>query len=306
MKSDPLFYELFQVRPQIFFELANITPACPYRFESITVKSTEKRIDGVLEPSVSGQPIYFVEVQAKPDPQMYWRTVRETSLYFEQRPDLEDTDWYAYVIWLNKINDKGFKKTSIYDEQKVQRILSVHLIDILKKLPHHSLALNVLRPLLVDSEEEVRQNIVNWAEQIHQTPDLSPEAEQRLLMVMTQFIEEKFKTLNYEELTKMLNLTPFEQTTTFVETYQRKLQEDLQNYSMDLLIQMVEAKFKFSQKTLNRLVARLRLLTLDDLKAMFREIIVMKRLKDINAWIDERLAAQQAAESAEIPPVNER
>jgi len=51
-------------------------------------------------------------------------------------------------------------------------------------------------------------------------------------------------------------------------------------------------------------VARLRLLTLDDLKAMFREIIVMKRLKDINAWIDQRLAAQ-AAESAEIPPVNE-
>jgi len=102
----------------------------------------------------------------------------------------------------------------------------------------------------------------------------------------------------------MLNLTPFEQTTTFVETYQRKLQEDLQKDRMDLLIQQVEAKFKFSQKTLNRLVARLRLLTLDDLKAMFREIIVMKRLKDINAWIDQRLAAQ-AAESAEIPPVNE-
>jgi predicted transposase/invertase (TIGR01784 family) len=81
MKTDPLFYELFQVRPQIFFELAQITPPCPYRFESITVKTTEKRIDGVLEPTVAGHPIYFVEVQAKPDEQMYWRTVRETSVY---------------------------------------------------------------------------------------------------------------------------------------------------------------------------------------------------------------------------------
>jgi len=64
MKTDPLFYELFQVRPQIYFELLQIPQPCPYRFESITVKAGEKRIDGVLEPTEPGQPIHFVEVQA--------------------------------------------------------------------------------------------------------------------------------------------------------------------------------------------------------------------------------------------------
>ncbi len=124
---------------------------------------------------------------------------------FEQRPALQDTEWYAYVIWLYGEDDGGFKKTHIYDEQKKQRIFSVHLIDILKNLPHNSLALNVLRPLIVDTEEEVRQNITTWVELIHQA-NLSPEAEQRLLMVMSQLIEEKFKILNYKELCEMLRL----------------------------------------------------------------------------------------------------
>lgn len=39
MKTDHLFYELFQAAPQTFFELVQITPPCAYRFERITVKA---------------------------------------------------------------------------------------------------------------------------------------------------------------------------------------------------------------------------------------------------------------------------
>jgi len=304
MKTDPLFYELFQVRPQIFFELAQITPSCPYRFESITVKTTEKRIDGILEPTIAGHPIYFVEVQASPDKQMYWRTSREISVYFEQRPKLQGTDWYAYVIWLNKADDKGFQKTHIKDNENVPRILSVHLIDILKKLPDNSLALNVLRPLIVDTEQEVRQNITTWVEQIHQA-NLSPEAEQRLLMVMTQFIEEKFKTLSYKELAKMLRLTPFKETASykeaFLEDFQEAMQEvlpkELQRYSIDRLIQQIKRKYRLAESSMAKLSVRLRQLTLKDLELLFESIFDFKSLKDLNAWIDQRLAAQVAVES---------
>jgi len=304
MKTDPLFYELFQVRPQIFFELVQVTPSCPYRFESITVKTTEKRIDGVLEPTVAGQPIYFVEVQASPDKQMYWRTSRETSVYFEQRPKLQDTDWYAYVIWLNKEDDSGFKKTHIYDEQKVQRILSVHLIDILKKLPDNSLALNVLRPLIVDTEQEVRQNIVNWVEQIHQA-NLLPEAEERLLMVMTQFIEEKFKTLSYKELAKMLRLTPFKETDSFKEAMQEVLQEvlpkELQSYSTHRLIRQIKRKYRLAESTMTKLSVRLRQLTLPDLEALFEAIFDLATLRELNEWINARLPPPPNIDSSDQP-----
>jgi len=296
MKTDPLFYELFQVRPQIFFELAQITPPCPYRFESITVKTTEKRIDGILEPTVAGHPIYFVEVQASPDEQMYWRTSREISVYFEQRPKLQGTDWYAYVIWLNKVDDKGFQKTHIKDNENVPRILSVYLIDILKMLPQNSLALNVLQPLIVDTEQEVRQNITTWVEQIHQA-NLSPEAEQRLLMVMTQFIEEKFKTLSYKELAKMLRLTPFKETDSFKEAMQEVLQEvlpkELQSYSTDKLIRLIKRKYRLAESTMTKLSVRLRQLTLPDLEALFEAIFDLATLRELNEWINARLPAPQ-------------
>ena len=90
MKTDPLFYELFQAAPQTFFELVQIKQPCPYRFESITVKMSEKRIDGVLEPLDVGQPFYFLEVQAFPDDVIYWRITREVATFFEQRPHLKE------------------------------------------------------------------------------------------------------------------------------------------------------------------------------------------------------------------------
>jgi hypothetical protein len=111
-------------------------------------------------------------------------------------------------------------------------------------------------------------------------------------MVMTQFIEEKFKTLSYKELCNMLNLTPFEETTTFIETYQRKLQED----RVDLSLRLIRRKFHFAEKTLNKVILRLRQLTLKDLELLFESIFDFKSLKQLNAWIDERLAAQAAVE----------
>ncbi len=292
MKTDPLFYELFQTAPQIYFELLQIPQPCLYRFESITVKATEKRIDGVLEPTKPDQPIHFVEVQAAPDEEIYWRISREVATYFEQRPKLRGREWQAVVIWLGKPEpkedeeaDADFGTVLLYDRKNKQRLYSVDIIDLLGKLPEDSLALNVLRPLVVDNERQVRQNISNWVEQIHATPGMSSDVEQRLVMVMTQLIEEKFKTLSYKELCKMLKLTPFEQTATFIETYQRKLQED----RMELLIQQIKRKYRFAESTIAKIDVRLRQLTLKDLKDLFGEIIDMATLRELNAWIDSRL-----------------
>lgn len=70
MRTDAIFYELFRTAPQIFFELLHITPTCPYRFESVAVKSAEKRT----------------------------RTMREVATYFEQRAPLQDNEWQAAIL----------------------------------------------------------------------------------------------------------------------------------------------------------------------------------------------------------------
>jgi predicted transposase YdaD len=298
MKSDALFYQLFQTAPQIFFELIATIPACPYQFKSITLKTAEKRLDGFLEPMQSGQPLYFVEVQAKKDEGIYWRILHEVALYFEQHPDQQSSPWSAVVMWLDKKSDPGLGFVpAITVADKTQRIISLKLPDALKNLPDTSLALNVLRPFIVDNETEVRQNFVMWVQHIHSnSPD--PAAEQRLLEVLTQLIEQKFRTLTYKELAKMLNLVPLRE----LPSGQELIHEVLQDYSIDMLTKQIKQKFHFADKTLNRVMLRLRQLTLKDLEQLFGEILKFKSLKQLNAWIDQRLAAQQTTESPETPP----
>jgi len=292
MKTDPIFYELFQTAPQTFFELLQITPLCPYRFESITVKATEKRIDGVFEPTQADAPIYFVEVQASADETMYWRTAREVATYFEARPTLKN-EWQAVVIWLNKEHDPGYGTAHVKDYQGQAKIQAVYLMDLLEKLPAHSLTLNVLQPLMVDTEQQVRQNITHWAQQIHTTPNLTPNEEQRLLMVMTQLIEEKFKTLDDEELRNMLKLTPLAET--------RSGQKLLQESFAELLTKLVKRKFKAAEKTLARSEARIQQLTLRDLKDLFDEILDMTSIRELNAWMNARISLRKNPDVSETP-----
>ncbi|MBC6420000.1 MAG: DUF2887 domain-containing protein, partial [Prochloron sp. SP5CPC1] len=47
MKTDSLFYRIFQSGPEIFFELIGQPYRAGYHFRSIEVKQTAFRIDGV-------------------------------------------------------------------------------------------------------------------------------------------------------------------------------------------------------------------------------------------------------------------
>lgn len=67
MKTDSIFYQLFQEFPQLFFELigAKETNSNVYIFSSPEIKQLAFRLDGAFVPleDFSSQPIYFVEIQ---------------------------------------------------------------------------------------------------------------------------------------------------------------------------------------------------------------------------------------------------
>jgi predicted transposase YdaD len=279
MKTDTLFYELFQAAPQTFFELLQITPPCPYRFESLTVKTSEKRIDGVLEPEQAGERIYFVEVQATPDEVIYWRTLREVATFFEQRPGLRENDWQAIVLWLNIGDDPGFGTLAQLAQQPMPRLMSVDLLTLLQRLEPPSLVLNVLRPLTVENEGEVRQNITTWVQNIQNAPGIALALEERLIAVLTQLIEQKFRTLTYKELTQMIRLTPLAETISG--------QELLKDDRVALLSEQVQTKFGISGEVLDGIRAELQQLELVDLKALFRQILKLETLEQLEQWITE-------------------
>lgn len=286
MKTDALFYELFQTAPQTFFELLQITPLCPYRFESITVKTAEKRIDGVLEPTAEQEPIYFLEVQAFPDNVIYWRAMREIATYFEQRPTQKDRNWQAVVLWLNKEDDPGLGTLKPLGYKPAMRIRSVDLLALLKQLDEHSLVLNVLRPLLAESEREVREHVVEWIETIRQTPNLEHQAEERLLIILSQLIEQKFRTLSYKELAQMIRLTPLHETDSF--------QEGFKEEHLKTLMPHFQAKYLLSTKQYEALQNDLQQLSLDDVRALYVQSLHMDTFEQLKNWVVERRPVESA------------
>ncbi len=277
MKTDALFYELFQAAPQTFFELLQITPTCPYRFESITVKMAEKRIDGVLEPTESDQPIYFLEVQAFPDEVIYWRAMREVATYFEQRPTQKNAPWHAIVLWLDKGDDPGLGTLDLLSHHPQPRLLSTDLIALLKQLDEHSLVLQVLQPLLTEDEHEVRKSVVQWVGNIRQRANLDHQTEERLVTVLSQLIEQKFKTLSYKELTEMLRLTPLHETASF--------QEAIKEDRTDMLLRLLQTKFAMSSEVKRAIIFDLVQLDMDVLETLFEHILQIDSLEQLERWI---------------------
>lgn len=71
MKRDSIYYQIFKRFPGLLFELIDVPPpqAQNYRFESLEVKETAFRIDGVFLPpeDATSRAIFFAEVQFQKD-----------------------------------------------------------------------------------------------------------------------------------------------------------------------------------------------------------------------------------------------
>lgn len=101
MKTDTLFYRLFQTDPGLALDLAGLSVPAPsrYRFGSHEVKQTAFRMDGVLAPpdDLPAAPLVFVEAQFQPDETFYLRFFGEIILYLRQY--LPDRPWRALAIY---------------------------------------------------------------------------------------------------------------------------------------------------------------------------------------------------------------
>jgi len=108
MKTDSIFYQLFQTFPSVLFELI-CQPAIEgedYKFQSVEVKETTKRIDGVFVPTSRNlKPIYFVEVQFQTDADFYYRLFTEIFVYLGQNKPKRD--WRAVAVFSQRISDPG-------------------------------------------------------------------------------------------------------------------------------------------------------------------------------------------------------
>jgi predicted transposase/invertase (TIGR01784 family) len=101
VKTDTIFYRLFQEFPHIFFELIGQPelPADTYQFTSVELKQLAFRLDGLFlpPPNQPNLPMYFVEVQFQKDQGFYYRLFAEIFLYiYQYKPT---NNWRAVVVY---------------------------------------------------------------------------------------------------------------------------------------------------------------------------------------------------------------
>jgi predicted transposase/invertase (TIGR01784 family) len=101
MKTDTLFYEIFQTQPELLLELLGHDAAAivNYDFRSVEIKQTAFRIGGLLIPKRDAPtaPVYFSEVQFQKDHTLYHRFFAEIYTYLKQYP--ETPDWHGILIF---------------------------------------------------------------------------------------------------------------------------------------------------------------------------------------------------------------
>ncbi len=216
MKTDTIFYRLFQSFPSIFFELINQPPeeANAYQFSSVEVKQLSFRIDGVFLPvsNAPSPPIYFVEVQFQRDLKFYSRFFTEIFLYLD-KTELRN-NWRGVIVYPTRSIDIG--ETERYLElltpQRVRRIY----LDELSSTPQPSIGIETVK-LVIEPEETAGTKARALIDQARL--QITDEAAKReFIQLIERIIVYKFPQKSREEIAQMLGLSDFRQTRVYQET----------------------------------------------------------------------------------------
>lgn len=205
MKTDELLYELFRLDPGSVFRLVQLEVEGDYKFESITLKTIEKRIDGFLKRTDGPGPKVFVEFQGWDDPKIYWRSFREVCMFYEERDD--PAPFILIIVFIDPKYDPG--NPPITQVEPPNQFVRINLIDALNTVIPPGI-LTVLKPL-VSPTREVREHIQEWKAEVLSL-SLPDEKIQKIIELLEFAVWQKLPNLSLKEVQKMIQLTPLEET----------------------------------------------------------------------------------------------
>jgi len=200
MKRDTIFYRILQQSPTLLFDLLPSPPPNiqGYTFESIEVKETAFRIDGVLIPPDDNGLVLFSEVQMQPDSKLYERIFSEVGIYTYRHTESFE-DWQAVAIYPTRKIEQPRTKVprELFDSG---RIIPIYL-DELGAI--ESLPLNI--GLLVLTILEGQEAIVQAKARMKRARRL--ETGNGIMEMVSTIIGYKFTTFTRDEVNAMLGHT---------------------------------------------------------------------------------------------------
>ena len=268
MKRDSLFYRMFQQAPTLLFDLLQSYPvgASGYRFDSVEVKQTSFRIDGVFLLSEPSGIAYFAEVQFQPDQLLYERIMSEASMYFYRNRD-RCSDYRLVVIYPSQTleQDDLAPHQFLIQTGKLTRIYLDQLGPV-SQLPI-GLGLMVLTTL---DDEEAKQAALQLVERSQGNPD-----EHAIMDLISTILIYKFTDLTRDEVNAMLASSIQES---------RAYWEIKAEGKAEVLIKMMNRRLGIEIPV--DLTQRLEKMTNDRLDALSEIWLGFEALDDLRQWMD--------------------
>jgi predicted transposase/invertase (TIGR01784 family) len=277
VKTDSLFYRLFQSAPTIFFELIGQSPAQAqgYVFRSVELKQTAFRIDGVFLPpqDVPNPIIYFVEVQFQKDEQLYRRLFAETFLFLQQNPHI--VDWRAVAIYPTPNQEPTDTQPyrALLNSPQVQRIYLNELDDIQEL----SVEVGLVR-LVVAPEEQAVAQAKQLLARVQQTEPASL-SRKAIIELIETIVVYKFPQLNRQEIAAMFGLSELKQT----RVYQEALEEGKQQEGVVLILRLLNRRVGEISPEIQ---AEIEALSLEQLEALAEALLDFSGVEDLVSWLE--------------------
>jgi predicted transposase/invertase (TIGR01784 family) len=275
MRRDSIFYQLFRQYPALLFELWSEPPdrASEYIFDSIEVKETAFRIDGVFMPPDRSGIVYLCEVQFQLDELLYERMLSEISIYTYRNRE-RFADWQAVVIYPSRSVEQS--RTEMVREMLTSgRIRRVYLDELgeVETLPT-GLGLMVLTTLEgADATTQARSLIERSG------------GDRAMIDIVSTIIVYKFGNLSRDEVAAMLGIE-LEQTRVYQEAKaEGELIGEARGEAKEQALILRLLKRRVGTVSID-LEAQIKSLPLVQLEELGEALLDFSQMSDLVAWFD--------------------
>ena len=294
MKTDTIFFEIFQKLPQTLFELLG-EPAeleAQYDFCSVEVKQTAFRIDGVFIPKsgVTDQTVTFVEVQFQKDDGLYERLFSEIMMYLAQNPEVED--WRAIAIYPRRSieQENRYRHRSLLRSEQFQVIYLEELLGV----PSDQIGVQLMQ-LIVSRERDTAQYLEGLVPQLQGKTDFQSQA---IIELIGTIMVYKFPQLSREEIEAMFTVSDLKQTKVYQEALDEGRAEGIEEGREQGLEQgLFEGELALLFRLINRRIgpiapeteAQIRNLSLEQIEALGEALLDFSDRADLDQWLKDKL-----------------
>ena len=292
MKTDTLFYQLFQSFHTLLFELIDrpIADAEGYQFTTAEIKEKAFRFDGIFIPTTDDKPIFFIEVQFQPKNDFYWEYLSEIFLYLNQYRPINK--WQAVAIFAKR-NCEPEIVDHVQEMIDSNRIIRVYLEDWLNQ-ETNSLTIAIIQ-LILAPENKAPKLARQINEKVQQEPNT--DLQDQVVKFIETVLVYKFPKLSRQEIEAMFTFNDLKNTRVYQDAKQEGKQEGLQlgkqeglqlgkqeglQRQVAMLVRMLTRKFgKLSPRTRNRITK----LSVTQLENLAEVIFDLETVADLNTWL---------------------